>query len=180
MHRRISRPLVTFTTLTLCTFACIAALGCTTTPEDDDEGGGAGTPAAGGAGAPAAGGAGAPAAGAGAGGAGAGAAGMAAAPVMCGTKMCSSFMSASGSTLMPCCDMVNGTICGGIVGMMGECQGLGQPGEEDPSCASEMSVLGTPVPGCCRPDGKCGLKSGRLMRCVERSVYPTAFVMSGM
>jgi hypothetical protein len=154
---------------------------CTTEPEDDDgnQGGGfAGTPA-GGAGVPAAGAGGAGGAAAGAGGAAAGAggsAGMAAPPVMCGGMMCNAVMSANGP-LPACCDTANGDICGATVSMDGmQCVGVGQSGEDDPSCPMEMSVIMTPLAGCCKEDGKCGVRSGTLMGCIERTQYPVTFL----
>jgi len=41
-------------------------------------------------------------------------------------------------------------------------------------------VLNMVTQGCCQPDGECGLKSGTLMGCVERTEYPSGFLLSMM
>ena len=101
------------------------------------------------------------------------------APVMCSGMMCSAVMSAQGM-LPPCCDTDSGNACGATVGMAGECEAINQPGDLDLSCPDAMSVLGTPVPGCCKPDNKCGVRSMTLNGCVERTDYPPSFLMGGM
>jgi hypothetical protein len=80
----------------------------------------------------------------------------------------------------PCCDDDSGGGCGVVVSTMGECEALDQPGTDDASCPNEMSALGTPIAGCCKPDGKCGVRSGVLRGCIERSDYPPTFLMSMM
>ena len=57
-----------------------------------------------------------------------------------------------------------------------ECVAVGQEGELDANCPTEKSVINTDVMGCCKPSGKCGLQSGTLMGCVQRSRYPVAFL----
>jgi hypothetical protein len=117
-------------------------------------------------------------AGTGAGGSGAGGAGGMIASIECGGDTCNAVMSVMGA-LPPCCDEDSGGICGATVGMMGECEGVGQPGTDDADCPSEMSVAMTMLPGCCTPDDECGVRSATLMGCVERTDYPTTFLMSG-
>jgi hypothetical protein len=117
-------------------------------------------------------------AGAGGGGAGTGGAGGMPASIECGGETCNAVMSVMGA-LPPCCDDDSGGICGATVGMAGECEGVGQPGMDDSDCPSEMSVAMTMLPGCCTPDDKCGVRSATLMGCVERTDYPTTFLMSG-
>jgi hypothetical protein len=41
-----------------------------------------------------------------------------------------------------------------------------------------MSVAGTMLAGCCTPSKKCGLRSGVLRGCIERTDYPPGFLMS--
>jgi hypothetical protein len=41
-----------------------------------------------------------------------------------------------------------------------------------------MSVASTMLAGCCTPDGKCGVRSGTLRGCIERTDYPPLFLMS--
>jgi hypothetical protein len=99
--------------------------------------------------------------------------------VMCGGATCMPVANPAGDPFPPCCDEDNGDICGATVSEAGDCVGVGQEGELDPSCPSAMSVIMTEVPGCCRPDGTCGLRSGALMGCVERTQYPPAFLAEG-
>lgn len=159
--------------------------------DDDDTGGGAGTGTSGvGASGTGAGASGTSAGGGsgmgGSSGGGAGSGGMAAPmPIMCmpasGAVMCAATMTAAGTVLPPCCDAMEGNACGAIVDMAGTmCIAKGQMGTVDPSCPSAMSVLGMAVPGCCKPNNMCGLQSGTLMGCVERSRYPVAFLATVM
>ena len=101
------------------------------------------------------------------------------APIQCMGMSCGPTMSAQGP-LMPCCDAANGMACGAIVGAMNQCVAIKQEGMADPSCPSAQSVLGMAVPGCCKMGNKCGLMSGTLMGCVERTQYPPTFLMGMM
>jgi len=168
----------------------VVAIGCG--DDSDDDGPSAGTGAGTGAGA----GAGAGAGGAGAGGAGAGGAGGTAgrgtagmaAPAPCGTPigstMCSmgKMLPGAPAPSPACCDMDSGNICGVVVDAMTmACEGLDQMGTDDPSCPTEMSVIASPLAGCCKPDGKCGVRSSAaaLNGCVERTDLPMGFLMTG-
>lgn len=80
--------------------------------------------------------------------------------------------------LPPCCDADNGDICGARTDAADatKCTGVGQPGVEDMACPTLKNALNMDAKGCCRPDGTCGMLSLSLMGCIERSVYPTAFL----
>jgi hypothetical protein len=77
-----------------------------------------------------------------------------------------------------CCDEDNDGACGAVVDEMGGCEAVDQPGTDDPSCPSEMSTAGTMVAGCCTAAGACGVRSGVLRGCIERTDYPPGFLMS--
>lgn len=173
-------------------FLCVGAIGCDDSEDDGGTsgvggasggvGGAAGATggvggaagATGGVGGAAGGGAG----GAGGGGAG-GAGGMPPATVQCGSATCTTMM-ISGRTLPPCCDTVNGMTCGLLTSETNpmECTGLMQEGTDvDVSiCPTIKNALEMDAPPCCKPTGKCGFRSAGLMGCIERSVYPTAFL----
>jgi hypothetical protein len=104
------------------------------------------------------------------------------APVMCMGAACDPMVTLPGATEPSpgCCDMDNGGACGAVVDMMGACEAVDQPGRDDPSCPSEMSVAGTAIAGCCTDAGACGVRSGTLRGCIERTDYPPAFLMSMM
>jgi hypothetical protein len=104
------------------------------------------------------------------------------APVMCMAKVCDPKVTLPGASEMSaaCCDMDNGGACGAVVDTMGACEAVDQPGADDPSCPSEMSVAGTMIAGCCTPGKKCGVRSGVLRGCIERTDYPPAFLLSMM
>jgi hypothetical protein len=104
------------------------------------------------------------------------------AAVMCMGKVCDPKVTLPGASepSVGCCDMDNGGACGAVVDTMGACEAVDQPGNDDPSCPSEMSVAGTMIAGCCTPSKKCGVRSGVLRGCIERSDYPPAFLMSMM
>jgi hypothetical protein len=96
---------------------------------------------------------------------------------MCGTATCMGGM-LQGQMSPPCCDEDSGNVCGLTVdAMTGACEGLMQPGDPDPSCPTELSVITTELVGCCKPDGKCGVISTSLMGCIERTDLPPAFLM---
>jgi hypothetical protein len=161
----------------------VGLVACSSDDSDDDPpaaGTGAGV-AAGGMGG-ASGGAGGASGGAGgrSGAGGAGGAGGAPMTIMCNGMPCMGFTSAAGTMLMPCCDAMEGMACGAITDTMGTCIARMSPGTADASCPTAQSLLNMPVPGCCKPDGKCGLMSGTLMGCVERTRYPTTFLMTVM
>ena len=103
--------------------------------------------------------------------------------MMCGSTLCQPITTATGAMLNACCDAMNNNSCGAVVDPMTmppTCVATMQPGTDDPSCPSAMSVLMMPVMGCCKPDGMtCGLRSGTLMGCVSRAQYPTAFLAAG-
>jgi hypothetical protein len=96
--------------------------------------------------------------------------------IMCGTATCMGGM-LQGTPTPPCCDMDSGNVCGLVIDAMTmACEGVMQPGTDDPSCPSEMSIIMTNLAGCCKPDNKCGVRSGSLMGCIERTDYPTQFL----
>ncbi|MDH5674386.1 MAG: PKD domain-containing protein [Myxococcales bacterium] len=101
--------------------------------------------------------------------------------VVCNGETCAPVVGATGE-LPACCDMDSGGGCGAQVSMTdpSDCEAINQPGDLDPSCPPAMSVIGTEVPGCCKPDGKCGVMSGTLSGCIERTDYPPAFLMDMM
>lgn len=103
------------------------------------------------------------------------------APVMCGGVMCSPVL-LQGMMAPACCDTDSGGGCGARYNAMNpmDCEGIKQEGVADPTCPSAMSVIGTEVPGCCKMGNKCGVMSASLMGCVERTDYPTQFIMGGM
>jgi hypothetical protein len=102
--------------------------------------------------------------------------------VMCMGKVCDPKVTLPGMSEMSpgCCDMDNGGACGAVVDTMGACEAVDQPGTDDASCKSEMSVAGTMIAGCCTPSKKCGVRSGVLRGCIERTDYPPGFLMSMM
>ena len=56
-----------------------------------------------------------------------------------------------------------------------------QPGTELPDftvCPTIKNALEADAKTCCNPDGECGFVSASLMGCIERSIYPTAFLSS--
>ena len=109
-------------------------------------------------------------------GGGGGTGGSAPMPIDCNGMQCTPIMTPI-QTLPPCCDASMGNACGAIIDMAGTCIARGQMGTPSDECDDEMSVLGMAVEGCCRPDGMCGLQSGTLMGCIERSKYPLGFLM---
>lgn len=89
--------------------------------------------------------------------------------VVCGGVggfICTRSIELMGRTLGPCCDEDSGNICG--AGFGNQCEGLDQPGELTDACPTEMSPLGEMLPGCCRPDGSCGVMITIGFGCVER------------
>jgi hypothetical protein len=57
--------------------------------------------------------------------------------------------------LYACCARPAESRCGLVTGTV--CEELGQRGEIDPSCPTlPDTVIGT-LPGCCRPEGMCGV-----------------------
>jgi hypothetical protein len=105
---------------------------------------------------------------AGTGGGGSGAAGRsqddAGQPVICGGKQCTL---PSESPLEPCC--VKDNICGAKY--QNECQEVNQEGVLDSRCPSHtiQSFNNMALPGCCKPNGKCGVYSSFGFGCVERT-----------
>lgn len=90
--------------------------------------------------------------------------------VICGGVggfICTQTLEVMGRSLGPCCDEDSGNICG--VGFGTQCEGLNQAGEASAECPAEMDVLGESLPGCCRPDGKCGVLLSVGFGCVERT-----------
>ena len=100
--------------------------------------------------------------------------------VMCKAKACDPKVTLPGQTMPSpaCCDADNDGACGAVVDMMGACEAVDQMGVDDTSCPSEMSAAGTMIVGCCTPSKKCGVRSGVLRGCIERTDYPPAFLMS--
>ena len=86
----------------------------------------------------------------------------------------------SGMMLPPCCDTVNGMICGVSTSATNpmECTGLMQEGTDvDVSiCPSIKNALNMDAQPCCKASGKCGFRSQSLMGCIERSIYPVGFL----
>jgi hypothetical protein len=110
-----------------------------------------------------------------------GSGGMMAMPMTCGSNTCNPITTATMAVLPACC--VTGTnACGVYTDMAGtQCTETGQDGVLDESCPSEKNALNADTPGCCRPDGKCGLMSMTLLSsCVERTKYPGGFLMNLM
>lgn len=159
----------------------MVAWGCGGDDDDDDDGsGGSAGSTAGMSGAGAGGMAGGTAGTrAGTGGAAAGTGGSMA-TVTCNGVVCPRVML---STMMApaCCDMDNGGVCGAAYDAMNPmaCEATKQEGMPDPTCPSAMSVLQTPLMGCCKMGNKCGVMSASLMGCVERTDYPTQFLAMG-
>lgn len=102
--------------------------------------------------------------------------------VMCKGKACDPKVTLPGQTMASpaCCDADNGDACGAVVDMMGACEAVDQMGVDDTTCPSEMSTAGTMIVGCCTPNKKCGVRSGVLRGCIERTDYPPGFLMSMM
>jgi hypothetical protein len=102
--------------------------------------------------------------------------------VMCMGMTCDPMVTLPGAAApsLGCCDMDSGGACGAVVDTMGACEAVNQPGTDDPSCPSAMSSAGTMIVGCCKPDKKCGVRSGVLRGCIERTDYPPGFLMSMM
>jgi hypothetical protein len=103
-------------------------------------------------------------------------------PVMCMDTPCDPKVTLPGASEPSegCCDEDNDGACGAVVDEMGSCEAVDQEGSDDPSCPSEMSTAGTMIAGCCTPAGACGVRSGVLRGCIERTDYPPGFLMSMM
>lgn len=101
---------------------------------------------------------------------------------MCMGKVCDPKVTLTGAPgpSPGCCDMDSGGVCGAVIDTMGGCVGVDLPGTDDAKCKGEMSVAGTMLLGCCTPSKKCGVRSGVLRGCIERTHYPPTFLMSGM
>jgi hypothetical protein len=101
---------------------------------------------------------------------------------VCGGVPCNPMVMLPGATMPSpgCCDMDSEGACGAVVSMTGDCEAVGQMGTDNPACPSEMSTAGTTIVGCCKPNGKCGVRSGVLRGCIERTDYPPTFLMSMM
>jgi hypothetical protein len=101
---------------------------------------------------------------------------------VCNGVPCNPMVMLPGATMPSpgCCDMDSAGACGAVVSTMGDCEAVDQEGTDNPACPSEMSAAGTMIAGCCKPDGKCGVRSGVLRGCIERTDYPPAFLMSMM
>jgi len=99
-------------------------------------------------------------------------------PVDCDGTTCQPLTTALGM-LPPCCSDKEGLVCGAQTSMdtPPQCTALMQPGTDDPTCPTEMSVAMTALAGCCIPGGMCGVRSATLMGCIERSEYPIGFLM---
>lgn len=171
-------------------FLCVGAVACDS--EDDNGGNNSGTGGASGTGgmggASAAGGMGGASGTGGMGGAsgtggmgggGTGGGGGAPMTVPCGTATCMG-ATISGMPLPPCCDTVNGMICGVSTSTTNpmECTGLMQEGTDVDAtvCPTIKNALNMDAQPCCKPEGKCGFRSPSLMGCIERSIYPVAFL----
>ena len=102
--------------------------------------------------------------------------------LMCNGMACNPMVMLPGTTMPSpgCCDMDSDGACGAVVSMMGDCEAVDQEGTDNAACPSEMSAASTMIAGCCKPDGKCGVRSGVLRGCIERTDYPPAFLLSMM
>ena len=75
--------------------------------------------------------------------------------IRCGTSICAPIVTGTSiANLEPCCPMDTPNACGGTL------PGAGcfttTPGVPDPRCPS-VTAMGFPIPGCCRPNGMCGV-----------------------
>ena len=71
---------------------------------------------------------------------------------------------------MKCCTA--GDDCGFSISLLGpDCIEGNQPGTPDPGCPSQ-SLMGFELPGCCKPEGICGVQDSFLgLGCVDATVF---------
>jgi hypothetical protein len=76
--------------------------------------------------------------------------------LVCGGAICrNGLVPSSGITAYACCASVADSKCGFVE--LNSCLETAQPGALDPACPTlPATPLGT-LPGCCRPDGTCGV-----------------------
>jgi hypothetical protein len=73
--------------------------------------------------------------------------------IRCGTSICTPITAGPIGVLQPCCPMDTANACGGIspFGCL-----TTTPGMANSRCPT-VSVMGISLPGCCRPNGMCGV-----------------------
>jgi hypothetical protein len=76
--------------------------------------------------------------------------------IMCGTRTCGPIATSVGITLAPCCPADEMNTCGGTVAAAGGACITTTPGTADPVCPA-VTGQQIPLPGCCRPNGFCGV-----------------------
>ena len=74
----------------------------------------------------------------------------------CGTRICAPIITMVGLTLPACCPMGEMNACGGTVAQAGGACITATPGTPDSSCPA-ITGQAIPLPGCCRPNGLCGI-----------------------
>jgi hypothetical protein len=75
--------------------------------------------------------------------------------IQCGRATCSPIVSPLG-TLPACCPVGEMNACGAQVAMAGNICLTATPGTANPRCPA-VQVVGQMLPGCCRPNGLCGV-----------------------
>ena len=103
------------------------------------------------------------------------------ATIQCGGSICSAYQPPPPDPIAAPCCAGGGTACGldpeRLFGsVMVDCVELGQPGVPHASCPAheppQPPYDGTSLPGCCRPDGSCGLQDDITgLGCIEASLF---------
>jgi hypothetical protein len=76
--------------------------------------------------------------------------------IMCGVSICRPVFSSLAGTLPPCCPSDTPNVCGAIIAVVGTACFTATPGVVDSKCPP-LQTPNVPLPGCCRPNGMCGI-----------------------
>ena len=102
----------------------------------------------------------------------------------CGGNVCSDRLIFGDTALQPCCTGSNDDDCGLETGplefmaVQSQCADLAAPGSEDDACPSldyDDTVTTTNLPGCCMPNGVCGVVADLLLVADFGCVDPREF-----
>jgi hypothetical protein len=106
--------------------------------------------------------------------------------IQCGGLTCSAYQPEPPNPIaQPCCGGMNGDLCGLDPaplfgpGLPITCVESNQPGQLDSNCPTHAPAgppwNGVTLPGCCRPDGKCGVQDGvTMLGCIEQNLFGVA------
>ena len=76
--------------------------------------------------------------------------------IVCGASICPPITGTPLGNLQPCCPPGSLNTCGAIVPTAGGTCFTSTPGVVDSTCPT-VNVMGIALPGCCRPNGLCGV-----------------------